>query len=326
MMDLPYELKAALEQELMGIPLERLKQASQHLTQRYHQDARTFARHDDLRTQHHDLLAYAVARMPATYGAVDQALAQIENRLDPGFAPTGMLDVGAGPGTATWAACQHWPSLQTLTLVEQNPGMAALGQRLQQQSDSVALFNATWIKTDALAVDNLPPADLIVASYLLGELEPNLRFSLVQRLWQLKPAVLLLVEPGTPDGFSTIRTLRSRLVADGANIIAPCPHGDSCPIPKNDWCHFAARIGRSRMHRQVKTGTLGYEDEKFSYVAFASSPTLPATNRIIRHPTFAKGHVDLSLCTEDGLVTRSVTAKDRTAYRAARHARWGDEF
>ena len=47
--------------------------------------------------------AYMAARMPACYAAVYKVLEEVSMRL-PGFAPESMLDFGAGPGTAIWAA------------------------------------------------------------------------------------------------------------------------------------------------------------------------------------------------------------------------------
>ena len=52
-----------------------------------------------------DALAYALARMPATYAA-DIASLNALCEIRPDFAPTSLLDVGAGPGTASWAAAE----------------------------------------------------------------------------------------------------------------------------------------------------------------------------------------------------------------------------
>lgn len=43
------------------------------------------------------------ARMPACYAAVYKVLEEVSVRL-PTFTPESMLDFGAGPGTAIWAA------------------------------------------------------------------------------------------------------------------------------------------------------------------------------------------------------------------------------
>ena len=47
--------------------------------------------------------AYMAARMPACYAAVYKVLEEVSMRL-PTFSPESMLDFGAGPGTAIWAA------------------------------------------------------------------------------------------------------------------------------------------------------------------------------------------------------------------------------
>ena len=43
------------------------------------------------------------ARMPACYAAMYKVLEEVSMRL-PTFTPQSMLDFGAGPGTAIWAA------------------------------------------------------------------------------------------------------------------------------------------------------------------------------------------------------------------------------
>jgi ribosomal protein RSM22 (predicted rRNA methylase) len=97
-------------------------------------------------------------------------------------------------------------------------------------------------------------------------------------------------------------------------------------VAGGDWCHFAARVSRSSLHRQVKGGSLPYEDEKYSYVAATRVPvpTEPPA-RIVRKPQLRKGQVLLDLCTSDeGLVRDTVTKRHGERYRAARDANWGD--
>ena len=65
--------------------------------------------------------------MPATYAAVTASLnALVEIRPD--FAPKTLLDVGAGPGTATWAAGEAFPSLQDFTLLDANDEVAGVDE------------------------------------------------------------------------------------------------------------------------------------------------------------------------------------------------------
>jgi ribosomal protein RSM22 (predicted rRNA methylase) len=98
----------------------------------------------------------------------------------------------------------------------------------------------------------------------------------------------------------------------------------ACPIVDPDWCHFAARVERSSLHRRVKGGELGHEDEKFSYVALArESVPLPGA-RIVRHPRHHPGLIEIETCTPDGLRSVRVLKRDRERFRAARKASWGD--
>jgi ribosomal protein RSM22 (predicted rRNA methylase) len=91
------------------------------------------------------------------------------------------------------------------------------------------------------------------------------------------------------------------------------------------WCHFAQRLPRTKAHRDLKGAELGYEDEKFSYVALTRRAVTDRASRIVDHPHYRKHLVELSLCTRDGLRKRTVPRSD-PSYKVARKAAWGDGF
>ncbi len=107
-------------------------------------------------------------------------------------------------------------------------------------------------------------------------------------------------------------------------MVAPCPTAAACPLLDDDWCHFAARVERSSLHRRIKGGELGHEDEKYSYLALSRDPVQMAQTRIVRHPRHHPGLIEIELCTPTGLQTDRVTKRDRDRFRAARKASWGD--
>jgi ribosomal protein RSM22 (predicted rRNA methylase) len=256
------------------------------------------------------LAAYLVTRMPATYAAAYAVLGEARRLLGE-RAVASVLDIGAGTGAASLAA-RHWFPEARLTMVERDSAMAAVAREW--------LPDAAMVNGDAAKMASLPPHDLVMAAYSLGEAGGGLG----ARLWRAAQVALVAIEPGTPRGFGLIRELRGELLSSGAHMLAPCPGEMECPMAGADWCHFAARVERSSLHRRVKGGALGYEDEKFSYVALArESVELPAA-RIVRHPQHRPGLVVLDVCTAQGLRQRPVAKRDRERFRAARQAAWGD--
>ena len=103
--DLPAELKAALEAKLQGFSRADAASRAALISKTYRDGGGSTAIRSEA-----DALAYALSRMPATYAAVTASLAAMREMM-PGFAPASLLDVGAGPGTATWAAAEAFPSL-----------------------------------------------------------------------------------------------------------------------------------------------------------------------------------------------------------------------
>ena len=114
------------------------------------------------------------------------------------------------------------------------------------------------------------------------------------------------------------------MIAAGGSTVAPCPHDLPCPLPADDWCHFAVRLPRSKLHRRAKGVELGYEDEKFSYAVLSRVPVPKAGARIIRQPQVRSGHVHLVTSEPDGIHQRTVSRKQGARFKQAKRAAWGD--
>lgn len=325
-MRLPDELTEAIETAIAGTPGATLSRAAADFSDAYRTGKA--AASAPLASAAHRL-AYLAVRLPATYAATRRALGYVAERFDASDdAPEirGVLDLGAGPGTASWAALDAFPEIAEATLVERDGELAALGRRLAAASSDAALAEATWRAADVGRLNTYPEADLVVASYVVGELDEKGARRLVESAFAAARSTVVIVEPGTPAGYERVLAARKLLIELGAHVVAPCPHDRVCPMTGNDWCHFSARLERTSLHRRVKAAAMGHEDEKFSYVAATKSPVPPTAARIVRHPLRRAGHTYLDLCRDDGLVRVAVTKSDRDAYRRVRKSEWGDEW
>ncbi|XP_059662180.1 uncharacterized protein LOC132308177 [Cornus florida] len=234
--------------------------------------------------------AYIASRMPAVYSACYRVLSEVRRRL-PGFAPTRVLDFGAGTGSAMWALREVWPhAMERIRLVEPSQSMQRAGQRLIKGLKNLPLIQS-YGSIQALT-KNINKSerehDLVIASYVLGEI-PSLkdRITVVRQLWDLTQDVLVLVEPGTPHGSKIISQMRSHILwmekrklrklerasekrrklvdasdaapkdmidlKNGVHIVAPCPHDGPCPLDNTGkYCHFVQRLERTTSQRAYK--------------------------------------------------------------------------
>ncbi|MFF7310870.1 small ribosomal subunit Rsm22 family protein [Streptomyces sp. NPDC008137] len=314
-------LRAALAGLLDGLPPRQASRAVERLIASYRGDTPTDA---PILRDRADVAAYAAYRMPATFEAVGSALEAFADAV-PGWVPGGHLDVGGGTGAAAWAVTATWDGERPVTVLDWAEPALALGREIAAANP--ALRDVRWQRSRIGAALTLESTDLVTVSYVLNELTAPDRTALVDAAAAAAQAVVI-VEPGTPDGYARVIEARERLIAAGFHIAAPCPHSAACPIaPGTDWCHFSARVSRSSLHRQVKGGSLPYEDEKFSYVAAARFPVEPAPARVVRKPQIRKGQVLLDLCETDPALNRAtVTKRHGDLYKAARDAAWGDAW
>jgi ribosomal protein RSM22 (predicted rRNA methylase) len=314
---LPPELKAALDSKLHGFSRSDAAQRSQKISTTY----RAGGTSGTIKSEA-DALAYALARMPATYAAVAASLNAL-TEIAPSLAPETLLDVGAGPGTASWAAAEAFPSLHDFTLLDANATLSRLALELAR--DSSRLAECRYLPGDASAnLAEVSEADLVVASYIIGELGEADQRKLAEAMWAKARHALVVIEPGTPAGYARILALRQQLIAAGAFVAAPCPHERPCPLTPPDWCHFSQRLPRSQAHRQIKGADVPFEDERFIYLALTRIPPAARATRVLAPPDVGKAEITAKLCTETGVGLAKVPRRDRTSYASARRWRWGD--
>jgi ribosomal protein RSM22 (predicted rRNA methylase) len=289
---------------LSGITPTKLRQAAETLSQRYRMGESPYL------TEDAHYLAYLAMRFPATYEAISHVLQWIEPDAVETF-----LDLGAGPGTGFLAAQAHFTHIKEATLVETDPAFISLGKEI------IDAPMVTWKRATLPCI--LPPHDLVLMSYSLGEMDDPEK--VLKAAWMATNKFLVIIEPGTPAGYEQIMKIRDTLLAQGGFMVAPCPHSLKCPMQGGDWCHFPARVERNWLHRFLKSGTMSFEDEKYSYVIMSKTEVALPAARIVGPINFKKGQVILPLCTSEGQIeTTIVTQRTKELYKQCRKKVWGD--
>lgn len=321
MAGLPWALRAAIERLRAERGNGRLAQRSQEISAKYRANTPSVHAIGDAE----DALAYAVSRLPATYAAVAKVLEELQRRA-PDFQPGEMLDAGAGPGTAAWAATEAWPALSGLLLTDHNRQFLDLAKGLATESGREVLTSAALLAADIVRLDFAGRQfDLVTCGYALTEMGDSQVQVAAERLWAHCRGALVVVEPGRPRDYQRLMVVRERLIALGARVVAPCPHDAACPLVAPDWCHFSVRLDRSRDLMRAKGATLGFEDEKFSYLIVAREGVgATAEGRVIKPAAETKFSVALQVCAPQGLQSRVATSRNKPAFKAAKKLGWGD--
>lgn len=306
-MEFPPHIREKIEELIQEHNIKQLTEAASRLSENYRREEHISA------SSRLEILAYSATRMPATFGAVSRAL---ELALE-GFNGeiSSVLDAGAGTGAAAIAA-ELLTDCGDILCLERDRNMLELGMQFAP--------NARWTQRD-ISDGITERADLVICSYCLNELPESKLKAVTASLANAANKLLLLVEPGTPKSFAKMKQVRRQLIELGMKIAAPCPHKKECPLPEDDWCHFTARIARSKLHKQLKNADAPYEDEKFCFLAAAKEPCGKQAARILRRPIIEPGKITLRLCSENG-VSDSVITRSSPLFKSARKSDTGDTF
>jgi ribosomal protein RSM22 (predicted rRNA methylase) len=224
-------------------------------------------------------------RLVPNYSITRRILAETQSLLGKEvFQPKRILDVGIGAGSASAAALDFLNEQKS----ESKDGGTYKGVEWlhgidpsQSMRDASNIMLSTVLERQTLTPNRRPTTrltfgnsivstgrddaaksggtfDLALCSYTLHEV-PSVAasLSLSAIVWEkLEPGgVAIFIEPGTPDGFNALRSIRSMLLdvcppdnkenVDGeeeCHIIAPCTHHGTCPMVRHQKNFFRKKI------------------------------------------------------------------------------------
>ena len=246
-----------------------------------------------------------------------------------------VLDMGAGPGTASLAV-RDWlrtgnPSRPTslhVTAIDQSQAALAELARLWtlygRQMDSVK--DQLHLSTEQLeqfrieacsAVSGQAPFDLIIVANSLNELFHDSSDWLTKRagfvaqlVSLLKPdGTLMIVEPALRSTARALHQVRDQLLEHGVcAVYSPCLHEGRCPalIKAEDWCHEERAWEPPAVIAALDKELHFIKDAlKFSYLLLRTDgrtivPRQPDLYRVVSERLVFKGEQRAWLCNERG--------------------------
>lgn len=302
--------KSKIESLLEGYKLKELKEVSSILINRYQAKDVT---NGDLIDSDLKAKVYAAIRMPATSKVCYEVFNRIFDIYNPEI--NSVLDVGSGLGAMS-DALSYYKKLDKIDALEINEHMVNVSKLIND-------IPFHYINND-VTISDIKKHDLVMSSYVLNEIGTRHRKETMRKMYEAANKLLVVVEPGTPEGFQVIKEIRDYALKNGGYIVAPCTHQAKCEM-YNDWCHFLTRVERSKLHKLLKGGDVPYEDEKYSYIAISKEPIKVEGNRILRHPHIYKGMVEVEVCNASG-INKSQIRKNHPNYKVIKKLDSNDKY
>ena len=309
-MVLPQKVQQKINEMLSDKKMTEYKKVQKSLTQKYkNQSGKGLSLIDSKQ----DSLLYAFSRMPATFSVLHTLIQQLQKQqLLKNF--DSVIDMGSGTGAGYFAIKELNESIE-ISLFERDKNMIDIFNHFET-GEIVEQFDLTKSQTDK-------KADLVMTSYVLSELSDEQRMLAAKKLFDMTNKYLLIVDTGTPKVWQQMMNIKTALENYGAKTLAPCRAKECCL--ENDYCQFYARVERSAVHKQVKDGSLSYEDEKYFYLLFSKDEVfIDDRARLIRRPIIKTNIATLSLCTKNGIMQKDFTKKNKDEYKKAKKAKIND--
>lgn len=269
------------------------------------------------------VLSYLSGRMIETASVVDDVLNRVCQVTSFKCDVKTVLDIGSGTGSCLWAIDNFVKNTEVIAL-EKEPEMIKFAKQLNKNLSCAASYVQASVLSDE--VKKLNSCDLVIESFMLNELSDIDRVKAVDFMLSKAKDYVIMIEPGTPKSYERMMIVREYVLSKGFNLVLPCMHSNECGL-QNDYCNFSVRVSRTKTNRQIKGGTLNYEDEKYFYLVFRKENKREKnySGVVLRKPIYRKGCVDLKLCLEDGCIkNKTITKSQKENYKKAKDLKHGD--
>jgi ribosomal protein RSM22 (predicted rRNA methylase) len=201
---------------------------------------------------HDQTLANLKLRLLPNYAIAKRVLKECQSLLGhDNFQPKRILDFGIGSGSASAAALETFDTVEWIHGIDPSQSMRDCSQRLIEGVSRDRTITPRVTYSGSLSADTATTGsgfDLVLCSYTAMEL-PHIASNLAAAailFEKLQPnGVLVFIEPGTPDGFNSLRAVRNMLLdccppedpeyefSDRCHVIAPCTHNGACPMERH---------------------------------------------------------------------------------------------
>ena len=211
------------------------------------------------------------------------------------------LDLGSGPLTLVIALWLARPELRKLKLtwycLDLSSNSMALGEdiflsivsrTLADSGEETSPWHIIRVK-GSFGTSLKQKTDFVCSANMFNELDQAStmppEYQTKKYFDQLKSyakpsANFLLIEPGVPKASRTLSLLRTRFIADGKKVLAPCPHQGECPMngfkaytgSQNKWCNFAftTQDAPQKLQKLSENAKLPKERATLSFLAVTS--------------------------------------------------------
>jgi ribosomal protein RSM22 (predicted rRNA methylase) len=191
--------------------------------------------------------AYLAYYLPRQYTLFCQLISRFQSEQLHNFMPREVLDLGAGPLSASSALATCFQSIESIDAVDFSMSMMKHGQKILE---TLLFAQKRNVKMRLLAQDFRrlrfsASYDLIFLGHVLNE-HPHLYDGehLIEWLQKLlrhlhDDGLIIITEPANKEPSRALQRLRDMIIkSDLADVIAPCPAVHCCPLleRQSDWC------------------------------------------------------------------------------------------
>jgi ribosomal protein RSM22 (predicted rRNA methylase) len=269
--------------------------------------------------------AYRAYFLPANLPKIHKPLQELSLHPRDLFAKAKLrvLDIGAGPGTAslgtlTFFSQRTWKQQLEFTAVDQVAGNLKMAEELFLSARTTHPHEASLktVRSDIGGLGNYLHGhfDVIILSNVMNELFARDEARTGKRVGLLNDILkrsladdgsCIIIEPALRETSREMLEVRDGILEQGLHLYSPCLFSGKCPAladPK-DWCHEDLPWDPPALVKDIDNLTgLRKDSLKFSYLVLRkdrlslSDVRGPNSFRVVSEPLVSKGKVEYYLC------------------------------